>query len=228
MAKKKQKYYVVWEGMQTGIFSTWDECQRQTKGYPQAKYKSFESLAQAEEAFRQGYHFYIKNSSSNGGSDKLNGDELQAQNPKLKTSDTQPLLPALCVDAACSGNPGLMEYRGVWVNEDGSSYEVFHQGAFQMGTNNIGEFLALVHGLAYLDKEGTGDEIHIYSDSKIAMSWVRQKLCKTKLAQVPKNKILFELVARGEKWLREHSFKRAILKWDTKAWGEIPADFGRK
>ncbi len=224
MAKKKQKYYVVWEGMQTGIFSTWDECQRNTKGYPQAKYKSFERLDEAEEAFRQGYHFYAKDKASKGSS-KSSKDEPSS---KLKTSDTQPLLPALCVDAACSGNPGLMEYRGVWVNEDGSSQEVFRQGAYEMGTNNVGEFLALVHGLAFLEQEGTGDELHIYSDSKIAMGWVKQKVCKTKLARVPKNKILFEIVARGEKWLREHSFKRAILKWDTKSWGEIPADFGRK
>ncbi len=226
MAKKKQKYYVVWEGMQTGIFSTWDECQRNTKGYPQAKYKSFERLAEAEEAFRQGYHFYIK--ASKDSSKSVSTKQLKVQNSEHQTTDTEPLLPALCVDAACSGNPGLMEYRGVWVNEDGSSYEVFRKGAFEMGTNNVGEFLALVHGLAYLDKEGTGDEIHIYSDSRTAMSWVRQKLCKTKLAKVAKNKVLFELVARGENWLREHSFKRKILKWDTKAWGEIPADFGRK
>ena len=100
-------------------------------------------------------------------------------------------------------------------------------GPFQKGTNNIGEFLALVHGIALL-KSKNKEDIPIYSDSKIAMSWVKQKRCKTNMNFDASNKDLLDLIKRAEKWLKENTFKNPILKWETKAWGEIPADFGRK
>ena len=56
---------------------------------------------------------------------------------------------SIAVDAACSGNPGNMEYRGVYTK---TKEQIFHQGPFPQGTNNIGEFLALVHGLAFFKK----------------------------------------------------------------------------
>ena len=116
-----------------------------------------------------------------------------------------------------------MEYRGV---DTQTGKLLFHKGPYERGTNNIGEFLALVHGLAHLKKEGS-DRI-IYSDSRIAMGWVRKKKCGTKLAPHSSNKILFELIARAESWLKDNTYKTPVVKWETKAWGEIPADFGRK
>ena len=43
-----------------------------------------------------------------------------------------------------------------------------------------------------------------------------------------KNKGLFELIDRALVWLKENTYTTTIVKWETKAWGEIPADFGRK
>lgn len=129
---------------------------------------------------------------------------------------------SLAVDAACSGNPGAMEYRGVHV---ASRQEIFHFGPVY-GTNNIGEFLAIVHGLALLKQKGF--DMPIYSDSVNAISWIKQKKCKTKLPREPKTEELFKLIERAEKWLRENTYTTKILKWETKQWGEIPADFGRK
>lgn len=129
---------------------------------------------------------------------------------------------SLAVDAACSGNPGPMEYRGVHI---ASRQEVFHFGPTK-GTNNIGEFLAIVHGLALLKQKGF--DMPIYSDSVNAISWVRQKKCKTKLPRTAETEELFKLIERAEKWLRENTYTTRILKWETKEWGEIPADFGRK
>ncbi len=220
MAKKKQsKYYVVWEGVEIGIFSSWDECKKNIQAYPQAKYKSYKTQEEAEVAFAQGYYNAIKEAKK----EKELSSKTNGITPK---GMQQAQLPALCVDAACSGNPGTMEYRGVWVNEDGSNYEVFRQGPYANGTNNIGEFLALVHGLAFLDKEQC--PVHIYSDSRTAMSWVRKKMCRTKLAQDSRNAKLFEIIQRAELWLKNNTIHRDILKWDTEEWGEIPADFGRK
>ena len=209
----KQKYYVVWDGVTPGIYTSWTECQLQVKGYDSAKYKSFDNREEAERAFASSPYAYI------------------GKNAKKKTADSPippDTLPAaviedsLAVDAACSGNPGPMEYRGVHV---ASRQEIFHFGPMK-GTNNIGEFLALVHGLALLKQKGF--DMPVYSDSANAISWVKQKKCKTKLPRTAETEKLFGLIERAEKWLKENKYSTPILKWETKQWGEIPADFGRK
>jgi ribonuclease HI len=131
---------------------------------------------------------------------------------------------SISVDAACSGNPGTMEYQGVETN---TKRRIFYQGPFREGTNNIGEFLALVHGLGYLKKHGH-DSVPIFTDSITAMAWVRNKKAKTKLERTTSNAVLFDLVARAEEWLKKNTYKNPILKWETENWGENPADFGRK
>ena len=135
----------------------------------------------------------------------------------------KPILPALAVDAACSGNPGVLEFRGV-VADTGT--EVFRRGPFMQGTNNIGEFLALVLGLAYLKKYNL--PWTLYTDSVTALAWVRQKQCKSKLEWNARNQELFLMVRKAEQWLRENTYTTQVLKWETSLWGEIPADFGRK
>ncbi len=137
--------------------------------------------------------------------------------------NSQPTLPALAVDAACSGNPGVLEFRGV-VADTGT--EVFRRGPFMQGTNNIGEFLALVLGLAYLKKYNL--PWILYTDSVTALAWVREKKCKSKLEWNTQNQELFFMVRKAEEWLRTHTWTTEIRKWETTLWGEIPADFGRK
>ena len=134
-----------------------------------------------------------------------------------------PNLNSISVDAASSGNPGKMEYRGV---DTESQKQLFHKGPFQEGTNNIGEFLALVHGLALL-KQKKSNRL-IYTDSRTAISWVKKKHCNTKLARNPNNAAMFQLVDRAVLWLKSNTYTTTIVKWETKIWGEIPADFGRK
>jgi ribonuclease HI len=134
-----------------------------------------------------------------------------------------PDLESMSVDAACSGNPGIMEYRGVYSK---TREEIFHQGPFKEGTNNIGEFLALVHGLAFLKQKNS--PLPIYTDSKTALAWVKSKKAKTKLKKNVVNSELFDLIARAEIWLQNNKYTTQIMKWETSVWGEIPADFGRK
>jgi len=215
MAKKKKKYYVVWEGVETGVFDSWDECQKMIKGFNGAKYKSFPDLMSAETAFKEG-------------PDKYWGKDV-APIIDFSKAKEQPVSPAITVDAACSGNPGIMEYQGVFVNfstQPAVIVNIFKSPALQNGTNNIGEFLAIVHALALQKKKNL--HYPIYSDSRIAMSWLKQKKCKTKLTPDNKNEYIFELVARAEKWLNENEIEVPILKWETEIWGEIPADFNRK
>lgn len=202
MAKKK--FYVVWDGVSPGIYNSWTDCLLQTKGYENAKYKSFDTQEEAEKAFASTPYAYL-------GKKKA----VQADSADIVRE-------SLAVDAACSGNPGPMEYRGVYVR---TGEEIFHFGPM-LGTNNIGEFLAIVHGLALLKQKAL--KMPLYSDSKTAISWVKHKKCKTLLTRNENTAELFGLIDRAEKWLRENRYPTALLKWETKEWGEIPADFGRK
>lgn len=205
MAQKKQKYYVVWNGRKTGIFTTWEEAKAQVYGYKNPLFKSFTTLEEAEQRFAEGYQPQGKDTET----------EVSSADEVVRMS--------IAVDAACSGNPGKMEYRGVslWDNK-----EIFHK-QFQLGTNNIGEFLAIVHALALLYKEGI-DNVIIYSDSRIAINWVKSGQCRTKLEYTPFTAELFDVVRRAEAWLANNDFRVPIIKWPTEKWGEIPADFGRK
>lgn len=130
---------------------------------------------------------------------------------------------AWAVDAACSGNPGPMEYQCIDLQ---TGAQVFHFGPMH-GTNNIGEFLAIVHALALMDKQGIKDKT-IYSDSRNAIIWVQKGKCKTTLKRTPETAQLYQIIARAEYWLRTHPITTPILKWETQKWGEVPADFGRK
>lgn len=208
----KKKFFVVWEGKEPGIYRSWEECKRQIHGFEGAIFKGFATEAEAREAMVSPAWDYI------------------GKNAKTKQSTLEdiskygiPNFESLSVDAACSGNPGLMEYRGIYTR---TGEEIFHQGPFKEGTNNIGEFLALVHALALLKQKNS--PLSIYTDSKTALAWIKAKKSKTKLEKNETNSVLFDLISRAEKWLAENEYTTQVLKWETSVWGEIPADFGRK
>ena len=208
MSKKRAAYYVVWQGRTPGIYDSWEACEAQVKGADGAKYKGFATLPEAQRAFSSSPDDYIVR-------------KTKEENPESKIGN--PLLPALAVDAACSGNPGMMEFRGV-VADTGT--EVFHRGPYPAGTNNIGEFLALVLGLAYLKKHNL--PWNLYSDSRTALAWLRKGHAETKLTCTAENQELFLMLRKAEQWLHDNTWTTTVLKWDTEHWGEIPADFGRK
>ena len=205
----KQKYYVVWKGRKTGIFTSWAECEKQVKGFVGAQYKAFDSNKEADAAFLAKYDDYKGKVASHG---------------KWKTASTKPILPSICVDAACNGSPGKVEYRGV-ITETGE--QIFRAGPYEQGTNNVGEFLAVVHALTWQFKHNS--HTSIYSDSENAITWVMNGICKTNLKHTAKNALLFAIIHSAENWLAENELpENKILKWDTNLWGENPADFGRK
>lgn len=201
----KKAFYVVWTGRKPGIYLTWDECKAQTFGFEKAQFKKFNTRDEAEAALKSGPS--INNS---------------PPKTKAKILSGQPIVNSLSVDAACSGNPGVMEYRGVHVQTG----EQWFIQKFPLGTNNIGEFLGIVHGLAELQRRNIN--IPVYTDSMTALTWIKKKKCGSKLPVDATTQPLFELVKRAEKWLNENQWEQPLLKWDTANWGEIPADFGRK
>lgn len=217
-----KKYYVVWSGREPGVYDDLQDALDQVEDYPGASFKSYESAEAAAIAYRKGsartesqevgellLSAQRKNMPAAGKPDYMNNPEID--------------LNGWAVDAACSGNPGRMEYRGV---ELLTGREIFRVGPFDQSTNNIGEFLAIVHALSLMFK--LGERHTVYSDSKTGMAWVRNRKVKTQLARTPQTEKSFQLMERALSWLNTHSVDVKILKWETDRWGEIPADFGRK
>jgi ribonuclease HI len=208
----KNKYYVVWSGKKPGIYDGWNSCKKQVEGVAGAKYKGFPTLELAQSAFGDDPRKYISR-------DLNQPKKITCSNPLIG----EPIPDSLCVDAACKGNPGILEYRGV---DTQSGAELFRQGPFPEGTVNIGEFLAIVHALAYLKQRNS--DWPVYSDSRTAIAWLKKKAIKTNLERTAKNDQLFSLVDRALTWLKNNKYSNRVIKWETEYWGEIPADFGRK
>jgi ribonuclease HI len=220
----KLKYYVVWEGHQPGIYSSWPACQEATHHYPSAKFKAYDSEQEAQQAFKQGWKksFQLAQSAT-----KTNHSSKAVQSKKAGQSAAGIFpeidLDSISVDVGCSGNPGIVEYKGV---DTRTGEVIFHQGPIGKGTNNLGEFLAIVHALAYLQSQGSSKTI--YTDSVTALSWIRNKNVSTNLERDDSTKEIWSLVDRAIDWLHQHRYSNKIIKWDTKKYGEIKADFGRK
>lgn len=217
MAKKK--YYVVWAGRKPGIYSSWAECQAQTNNFKQAKFKAFESREQAEKAYRDGWESYWGKGSSQEASKK---QETKNETSSMSAS-SEIDYNSISVDVGTRGNPGPVEYQGV---DTKTGEVIFSYGPISKGTNNLGEFLAIVHALAYLNK--IGSKKTIYTDSRNAMKWVKEKKVSTTLKRDETTAEIWHLIDRALDWLHTHSYENKVQKWETKKWGEIKADYGRK
>ncbi|MWV47039.1 ribonuclease H [Paenibacillus sp. HJL G12] len=218
----KSKFYVVWEGKKPGVYTSWADCQAQVNGYKDAKYKSYESRAEAEAAFKGGWkgnwgQGKSSSTSKGTGSSKFAGRTSAAEDQEEIIYDS------ISVDVGTRGNPGPVEYKGV----DTQTGEIlFYVGPVENGTNNLGEFIAIVHGLAYLKKLGSSKTI--YSDSRTALAWIRNKKPATTLVRNESTRKIWEMTDRAVEWLQNNKYDNKILKWNTEKWGEIKADFGRK
>lgn len=212
MAQKKPKFYVVWQGRKPGVYDSWDEAKLQTDGFAKPLFKSFDTQAAALKAFAEKPHLHVGQ-----------GMKPVAKQGKLTGLIGAPIQDSLVVDAAWNTATGDMEYQGIYL---ATGQKLFLKGPYADGTNNIGEFLAIVHALALLHQNNSN--LPIYSDSKTAIGWVKKKRANTKLEETARNAELFDLLDRAETWLNTHVYANPILKWETDVWGENPADFGRK
>jgi ribonuclease HI len=210
-----KKYYAVFKGRKTGIFTSWTDCEEQIHGFSGALYKSFKSRGEAEAALGLTHQASLFPNEQ---------QEVKWREAKINVAPaSEVIMNSVCVDASCIGNPGNVEYRGIYT---ATREVIFHKQPMSNGTNNLGEFLAVVHAIAHLKNRGS--DIPIYSDSETAIIWVRNKRVRTKLQKSSNNEEIFNLVERGLRWLENNEYTNTILKWDTVRWGEIPADFGRK
>lgn len=210
-----RKFYVVWKGFSPGIYDSWEECKLQVTGFPGAEYKSFDSQEAATRAYRGDYNEQIQ---------LLRSIAMNRRETVNYEAIPDIIKDSIAVDGACSGNPGPMEYRGVDVM---TGAEIFHVGPLADGTNNVAEYLALIHVLAFLKKTNNTETV-VYSDSRTALSWLRNRGHKSKLARTKNNDKIFDMLARADKWIQSNVSYNRVIKWDTEKWGEIPADFARK
>jgi ribonuclease HI len=210
---KEVKYYVVWKGRKPGIYESWEKCKEQVFGFDGAAYKSFKNEEEAIVAYNLSKNYKISSRSTNT---KISATE------KNSTAGN-PILDSISVDGAGNNLTGLVEYQGVYTR---TKQVLFKRGPFDGGTNNLVEFLALVHALAFCQERNI--DLPIYSDSKTAITWVKNKKIKTIATKDESNIKIFEYVEGAIKWLNKNTYKNKIHKWETHLWGEIPADFGRK
>lgn len=215
MAKKK--YYVVAEGRKRGIFDDWESCKEQIEGFQGAVYKSFETYDEAVGAYKMPVdkfraNFYLKK--------VADGANVS---PVAKPNVGKPIMKSISVDGAWNTSTGVVEYKGVMTD---TKDLVFKMGPYQDGTNNIVEFLGIVHALAYCKQNSL--YLPIYSDSRNAILWVKNKQHKSNHPRRNTNKQLFDLLDRAVDWLQKNTYSNQVLKWETDVWGENPADFGRK
>lgn len=222
MADYIKRYYVVFAGHNPGVYDDYNDAMEQVEGFENASFRAYDSPQEAAEAFRRSS--YRRDSNELGAFLRKASDAALPKNGKPDYYDFPEIdLNGWAVDASCMGNPGVMEYRGV---ELMSGRELFRVGPFKKGTNNIGEFLAIVHALALMAQRG--EQHTIYSDSVSGMAWVRNRRVKTNLPRNAETEPVFRLMERALIWLNTHQYNTKILKWDTDRWGEVPADFNRK
>ncbi|WP_308637475.1 ribonuclease H [Paenibacillus silvisoli] len=222
----KQKFYVVWVGRKPGVYTSWGDCQAQTSGFEDAKFKSYESRAEAEQAFQGGWkkHWGQGGGASAGASSGKSGFGYPRKKPAAADAHSEEIdYDSISVDVGTNGNPGPVEYKGV---DTRTGEVIFAVGPISKGTNNLGEFLAIVHGLAYLKKLGSSKTV--YSDSMNALKWVKQKSVSTTLPRDHSTEEIWLMIDRAVKWLQTNTYSNKVLKWQTKEWGEIKADYGRK
>ncbi|RKP50024.1 ribonuclease H [Cohnella endophytica] len=215
----KQKYYVVWVGRKPGVYASWADCQEQINKFDEAKFKSYETKAAAEVAYKEGWKKHWGSGKTAGSAGSFKPKAIAAAVDSTEEVDYD----SISVDVGTNGNPGPVEYKGV---DTRTGEVIFAKGPIRKGTNNLGEFLAIVHGLAYLQK--IGSDKTVYSDSVNALKWVKQKAVSSTLPRDESTQEIWDLVDRAIHWLKTNSYKNKVAKWQTKQWGEIKADYGRK
>lgn len=211
----KKKHYVVWVGRTTGIFGNWADTEAQIKGFSGALYQSYKTIEEATAAFNAG--------SPNAAATVISQSKSAAKVNVLPPAG-KPTHECLTVDGAFSGSTKVMEYRCV-MNVSGEV--IFRSKPFVGGSNNLAEFLALIGAMRYRDSIGE-PLLDIYSDSKTALAWVRDKQLNTTIDIDSLDPVVQGRITAAMRYLKANPPPKNLKKWDTAAWGEIPADYGRK
>ena len=155
----KKKFYVVWVGKQTGVFTDWAVVQPLVAGYPGAKHKSYPSMEDAKKALSSGAPAERSPSTRSGAKKKVREFILD------KAYDIH-----IFSDGACDPNPGEAG-SGVAVYEIGLLSELWYGCYEPLGTNNTAELNALYKALEIAERMGgPSRRIQILSDSSYSVN----------------------------------------------------------
>lgn len=224
--KKHAKWYSVWKGRTIGVFDNWTDCKKSTERYQGAKYESFKTYDDARASFLEHTTKYKS---------KILEKSIIDKEERWRTCEKSPQFPFYCTDAACT-NPhcGIVEYRCFYVfSKDSTPKNIYSFGPFQDGSNNIGEYLALVKALMWLETTEPNGTDPVYSDSKIAIIWISDIKNPGSNSHIPKiGEALKGELLMCDDWVKKSTsysqIARRVRHWNTSDWGEIPADYGRK
>lgn len=169
-----KKFYVVWQGRETGIFTDWNTCKKHIDKFAGARYKSFPTLAEAEAAFGHNTRSVksaaasatspVKKRSTAQTVKTYGADEIAAMNIDTK----------IFTDGGCEPNPGKAG-SGVAVYRNGVVDELWYGLFNPKGTNNTAELNALHQALIMAKGEiGKGKSVAIFCDSKYAIQCITQ------------------------------------------------------
>ncbi|WP_057831869.1 ribonuclease H family protein [Colwellia sp. TT2012] len=177
-----KKFYVIWKGAKTGIFTTWPEVQQHTAGRSDAQYMGFESKSAAEQAFAATYTKALMQRSLNnkGTASTAPNSSRKASSSKgtsTKTATISPNGPSdveIYCDGACSPNPGKSG-TGIAVYEQGKVTSLYYGLYEKNGTNNTAELNGLLSSFQlaqhFIDKDKE-QSICILSDSKYSIDCI--------------------------------------------------------
>jgi ribonuclease HI len=158
-----KKFYVVWTGRQTGIFTDWATTERQVHGFPAARFKSFQTRAEAEEAFKAG-------ALPSAGRRAAPGVAAIVSETPVSSLDTQGV--QIYCDGACDPNPGHAG-SGIVVYRDGELIELWYGLYNPNGTNNTAELNALHRALLMAESNiAAGRVARLFCDSLYAINCV--------------------------------------------------------
>lgn len=207
------QYYGVWIGRKPGVYDNWNDCKAQVDKFSGARYSKLKSTTK-EEAL-------LEFNKENNNTIDNSKETIKSTNNVVNTSN-KPIENVLTVDGASNGLN--CEFQAVWYP---SGEVAFKSKQYQGGTNNIAEFLGLVLAIKHLEKNNL--PLSVYTDSVTAMAWLRDKKANTTAKTTGKaTEELDKLINQAETYLKEKERKINIMKWETKSWGQIPADYGRK
>jgi len=153
-----EKFYVVWAGRRTGIFTDWPTVQKSVDKFSGARFKSFPTRAEAEQAFARGHRAGCRRTKSQ-------------QRPGIHQADRFDV--TIYCDGACEPNPGHAG-SGIVVYRNGKLAELWYGLYHPNGTNNTAELNALYHALRMAEAEiHAGHTVEVCSDSAYAINCIR-------------------------------------------------------
>jgi len=174
-----KKFYVVWQGRETGIFTDWNTCKKQVDQFAGAKYKSFKTLYEAEIAFHGKSVAPINKSLKKNGLPKVSSATKKASSQAVKTYTADEISALLIdtkifTDGGCEPNPGEAG-SGVAIYRNNTINELWYGLYNPNGTNNTAELNALNQALIMAQNEiRKGKSVAIFCDSKYSIQCITQ------------------------------------------------------